>query len=110
MYRRPLPQINLPLVALLLLIATTSSFAQTKCLTADEIKRISDQLDANVSRPFNKKLNDEQIKLAVKQQQRLQNNVADNKSDDTILKNLRASRAQNTNDLCVILKQSGWPT
>src|SRR5438105_1923632 len=97
-------------VALLILIGTTPTFAQAKCLTADEIKRISDQLDANITRPFNKKLSDDLIKLAAKQQQRLQDNVADNKSGDTIIKTLRASREQNTNELCAIVKQYGWPS
>src|SRR5438309_651820 len=93
------------LCGFLILFASTSMFAQTRCLTADEIKRISDQLDANITRPFNKKLSDDLIKLAAKQQQRLQDNVADNKSGDTIIKTLRTSREQNTNELCAIVKQ-----
>src|SRR5258708_34373368 len=97
---RLFPQFLLPLVALLLLVASTSAFAQPRCLTADEVKRISDQLDANVSRPFNKKLSDELGKLALKQQQRLQDNVADNKSGDALIKTIRTSREQNTNELC----------
>ena len=97
-------------IALLILIGMTPTFAQAKCLTADEIKRISDQLDANITRPFNKKLSDDLIKLAAKQQQRLQDNVADNKSGDTIIKTLRTSREQNTNELCAIVKQYGWPS
>src|SRR5256885_6563402 len=52
-----------PLVALLILITSTSAFAQTRCLTADEIKRVSDQIAANDTRPFNKKLSDDLIKL-----------------------------------------------
>src|SRR6266550_2290954 len=98
------------LAALLILIAFTSAFAQARCLTADEIKRISDQLDANITRPFNKKLSDDLIKLAARQQQRLQDNVADNKSGDTIIKTLQTSREQNTNELCAIVKQYGWPS
>jgi len=97
-------------VALLVLIAATSAFAQTRCLTADDVKRIGDQLEANVTRPFNKKLGDELIKLAARQQQRLQDNVADNKSGDAIIKTIRTSREQNTNQLCAIVKQYGWPT
>ena len=98
------------LVALLILFAATSAFTQTRCLNADEIKRFTDQVDANIARPFNKKLSDDLIKLAAKQQQRLQDNVADNKSGETILKTLRTSREQNTNELCEIVKQYGWPT
>ena len=110
MYCRLLPQFNLPLVALLLLVAAISSFAQTRCLTADEIKRVSDQIAANDTRPFNKKLSDDLIKLSAKQQQRLQDNVTDNKSGDTLIDTIRKSREKNTNDLCAIVRQYGWPT
>jgi len=110
MYRRLPPKFNLSLVALLLLVAAISSFAQTKCLTTDEVKRISGQLDTNVSRPFNKNLSDDLIKLGAKQQQRLQDNVTDNKSSDTLIDTIRKSREKNTNDLCAIVKQYGWPT
>ncbi|HEX7721548.1 MAG TPA: DUF6624 domain-containing protein, partial [Pyrinomonadaceae bacterium] len=97
-------------MALLLLVAAISSFAQTRCLTADEIKRVSDQIDANDTRPFNKKLSDDLIKLSAKQQQRLQDNVTDNKSGDTLIDTIKKSREKNTNDLCAIVKQYGWPT
>jgi VWFA-related protein len=99
-----------PLVALLILITSTSAFTQTRCLTADEIKRVSDQIAANDTRPLNKKLSDDLIKLSAKQQQRLQDNVTDNKSGNTLIDTIRKSREKNTNDLCAIVKQYGWPT
>jgi VWFA-related protein len=99
-----------PLVALLILITSTSAFTQTRCLTADEIKRVSDQVAANDTRPLNKKLSDDLIKLSAKQQQRLQDNVTDNKSGNTLIDTIRKSREKNTNDLCAIVKQYGWPT
>ena len=84
--------------------------AQTKCLTADEIKRFTDQVEANSTRPFNKKLNEQLNKLSAKQQERIQNNVSDNKSSETIIKTLRSAQDTNTTELCSILKQYGWPT
>lgn len=110
MYRRLLPQFHLPVVPLLILIGAASAFAQTRCLTADEIKRVGDQIAANDTRPLNKKLSDDLINLSAKQQQRLQNNVTDNKSGDTLIDTIRKSREKNTNDLCAIVKQYGWPT
>src|SRR3989440_8759198 len=98
------------LVALLVLFAATSAFTQSRCLTPDEIKRFTDQVEANIPRPFNDKLSDELIKLAAGQQHRLQDNVADNKSGEAILKTIRTSREQNSNELCTIVKQYGWPT
>jgi len=105
-----LPPIHWTVVPLLILIAAASAFAQTRCLTADEIKRVSDQIAANDTRPFNKKLSDDLIKLSAKQQQRLQDNVTDNKSGDTLINTIKTSREKNTNDLCAIVKQYGWPT
>jgi VWFA-related protein len=110
MFRRFFALYSSGLVAVVILISAPSGFAQTKCLTADEIKQLTDQIGAHTPRPFNQKLSDELNKLAARQQQRIENNVADNKSGDTILKTLRASREQNTGELCSIIKQYGWPT
>src|SRR5436190_4489803 len=96
---------------LLLFVAAAGQLhAQTRCLTPDQIKQFTAQIESNTARSFNKKLNEQLNKLASKQQERVQNNVADNKSDDTILKTLRSARATNTSELCSILKQYGWPT
>jgi len=110
MFRYFLPRVFLIGLAMLFPVAPPRVFAQTKCLTQDEIKRFTDQVEANGLRSFNKKLNEQLNKLAAKQQERLQHNVADNKSDDTILKTLRTARETNTTELCSILKQNGWPT
>jgi len=110
MFCRLFPRSRSGLVAVVVLIGAVSGFAQTKCLTADEIKQFTDQIERNTARPFNEKLSDELNKLAAKQQQRVENNVADNKSGDTILKTLRTAREQNSSELCSIIKQNGWPT
>jgi VWFA-related protein len=110
MFRRLFGLYSSGLVAVVILMGAPSGFAQTKCLTADEIKQLTDQIGAHTARPFNQKLSDELNKLAARQQQRIENNVADNKSGDTILKALRTSREQNTGELCSIIKQYGWPT
>jgi len=110
MFRRWFPTFRSGLVAAVILIGAVSGFAQTRCLTADEVKQFTDQIEANTARPFNQKLSDQLNKLAAKQEQRVENNVADNKSGDTILKTLRTSREQNTGELCSIIKQYGWPT
>jgi len=107
---RLLPPFHLALLSLLILITATSAFAQNKCLTADDIKRVTDQVEANTPRSFNKNLSDELLKLTSKQQQRVQESVEDNKSGDTILQTLRTSREQNTSELCSIIKRYGWPT
>ena len=110
MFRRLFPRSRSGLVAVVVLIGVVPGFAQTKCLTADEIKQFTDQIEGNTAHSFNQKLSDQLNKLAAKQQQRVENNVADNKSGDTILKTLRTAREQNTSELCSIIKQYGWPT
>jgi VWFA-related protein len=110
MFRRLFPPYFPGLVAVVMLIGAAEAFSQTKCLSAGEVKQFTDQINRNTARPFNKKLSDELIKLAARQQQRIENNVADNKSGDKILKNLRTAREQNNSELCSIVKQNGWPT
>jgi VWFA-related protein len=110
MFRYLLPPVFIIIVTMLCAVAPTRVFAQAKCLTAAEIKTFSDQVEGNTTQTFNKKLNEQLNKLAAKQQERIQNNVSDNKSSETILKTLRTARETNTTELCSILKQYGWPT
>jgi len=79
-------------------------------LTADEIKKLTAQVEAKTTRAFDQKLAEQLEKLAGDEQQRVDNKVAENKGGETILKTLRSSREQNTAALCAILKQYGWPT
>ena len=82
------------LLCLLFVCAVTHLYAQTSCLTADEIKKLTAQVEAKTTRPFDQKLAEHLDKIAGKEQQRIENKVADNKSDETILKTLRAARAK----------------
>ena len=109
MHRHSLPPF-LILTAAMCAAVATSTFAQTKCLTADELKQITTQIEANTTRPFNKKLSQQLDKLVSKQRERVQNKIAENKSEDTIINTLRTARETNTTELCTILKQYGWPT
>jgi VWFA-related protein len=110
MFRHLFQRVSIASAAILCGIAVTPMFAQTKCLSQDEVKNITAQIEANTARPFNKKLNEQLNKLASKHQGRIQDNVADNKNEDTILKTLRSARETNTSELCNILKEYGWPT
>src|ERR1043166_6940374 len=108
MLRNSLPLYLVVILAIVLI--GSSARAQTRCLTAEEVKKFTDQINEDTKRPFEKKLSEQLNKLAAKEQQRVENNVADNKSDATILKTLRTAREQNTNELCSLIKQYGWPT
>src|SRR5437764_15074851 len=99
-----LPRVVFIMVTLSSSLGATRVLAQTRCLNENEIKRFTDQVEAGMARPFNKKLNEQLNKLANKQQERIQNNVADNKSSEAILKTLRSARDWNTDESCSILK------
>src|SRR6476620_8380491 len=105
MRRLFLPPVFLLIVAMSSSLGASSVRAQTRCLTQDEIKRLTDQVDSNTTRPFNKKLNQQLTKLDDKTRGRIQNNVSNNNSSETILKTLRAEREANTAELCSIIKQ-----
>jgi VWFA-related protein len=109
--RRPfLPPVVLLVVVMSSSLGASNVLAQTRCLTQDEIKRLTDRVESNTTRPFDKKLSQQLTKLDDKTRARIQNNVANNKSSETILKTLRAEREANTAELCSIIKQYGWPT
>jgi VWFA-related protein len=109
MNRRSKHFLTAQLVAFTLFLSFQSSRAQDNCLSADDIKKMQAQLKSPPDVTFNKKLHDELLKLRKKDHERVQDAIADRKPDN-ILDRLRDSRSQNSDSLCVILKQYGWPT
>lgn len=97
------------LIAFAAFVWAQSSQAQDNCLNADDIKKMQAQLKSPPDVTFNKKLHDELLKLRKKDHERVKDAISDRKPDN-ILDRLRESRTQNSDNLCVILKQYGWPT
>ena len=58
----------------------------------------------------NKKLREQLLKLAEKDQQRLRNILGETRKSDDLLKEMRTNREKNTLSLCPIVKEYGWPT
>src|SRR5262245_32233874 len=87
-----------------------SAFGQSRCLDKSEVKKMLDQFGQQSSTPLNKKLRDRLIKLKQTDEKRLQAAVDENKSVDTMAKNANATREKASNELCEILKTSGWPS
>src|SRR5258705_7568339 len=108
MNRRSKHFLNTLLIAVVILVCVQSSRAQD-CVNVDDIKKMQAQLKSPPDVTFNKKLHDELLKLRKKDHERVQDAIADRKPDN-ILDRLRDSRSQNSDSLCVILKQYGWPT
>ena len=59
---------------------------------------------------FNKKLQDELVKLASKSQERIYDFVAEKHQNEDSQKRNDEARQQNNARLCQILKEFGWPT
>lgn len=109
MHRRLKHFLTALLIAVTLLLSFQSARAQNNCLSPEELKRMQAQLKSPPDVPFNKKLHDELLRLWQKDHDRVKEAIADRKPDD-ILDRLRDSRNQNADNLCLILKEYGWPT
>jgi len=107
-----------PLAKTLRLFLVISSFfvcaqptpAQDRCLTPEEIRKITEQAGGSANVTLNKKLRDQLLKLKENAQQRLDEDIIDNKKPEALIKRMREFRDKNTARLCAILKQYGWPT
>lgn len=84
--------------------------AQDRCLTPEEIKKITEQAGGSANVTLNKKLRDQLLKLKENAQQRLDEDLNDNKKPEALIKRMREFRDKNTARLCAIVKQYGWPT
>jgi VWFA-related protein len=81
-----------------------------RCLSNDDVKKMLAQLNSNQNVALNKKLRDELLKLKERNQQKLDDDIRDNRKPDELIKRIRATREKNNVQLCSILKQNGWPT
>lgn len=91
-------------------LPVVSLFAQTKCLSPDEAKAMLDQLNSPRQVAFNKKLQDELVKIAGKSEKRVYNSVEENRPKDNSQQRVDEARQQDNARLCQILKEFGWPT
>ena len=109
MHQRPKHFLAVLLITVVTFWWVQSSQAQVNCLAADDIKKMEAQLKSPPGVAYNKKLHDELLQLQKKDQGRVRDAVSDRKPDN-ILERLRESRVKNSDNLCLILKEYGWPT
>lgn len=83
---------------------------ETRCLSKEDIKNMLANVSSSQTVTLNKKLRDELLKLRYQNQQRLDDDIRGNLKPDELLKRMKASRAKNTAQVCLILRQYGWPT
>lgn len=99
------------------LVATFSVFlwsqlvsGQASCVTADEVKAMLTQVNSSQNAAFDQDLQKELLKLKSNAVRRVENAVAGYEKDDTLRKQIRQDREDNTAQLCRILKKYGWPS
>src|SRR5687768_42597 len=92
------------------LFCTLSAAAQAPCLNDADLKRMLAQVESPQNVSLNKKLQEKLLKLREKDQNRLRDNILENRKGEDMLKRMRKSREKNTIELCPILKEFGWPT
>ncbi len=97
-------------LAVLTLAGATSLRAQTKCLSDDEIKRITAQAKSSQPETFNQELQTKLLKLKEKSRKQFDDTFAERRNDDALNQRMRESREKNSEGLCPILKQYGWPS
>jgi len=105
---RTTPTVFLAIISLLLCLQ--SVVGQTSCLSSDDLKKMLVQLNSAQTVSPNKKLREQLLKLAEKDQLRLRNILGETRKSDDLLKEMRTNREKNTLSLCPIVKEYGWPT
>jgi VWFA-related protein len=105
---RTFPTVSIAIVSLFLCLHSVAG--QNSCLSSDDVKRMLVQLNSSQNVSPNKKLREEVLKLAEKDQERLRNTIGETKKSEDLLKRMRTNREKNTLSLCPIVKEYGWPT
>ncbi|HSK64967.1 MAG TPA: VWA domain-containing protein [Pyrinomonadaceae bacterium] len=97
------------LAGVLILCGAGATKAQS-CLTPEDVKRLETRVQSGSPAKYDKKLNEELIKMAKKQREMLQQVVAKDQSKKSDQDKLHKLYEEDTARLCEILKDSGWPT
>jgi len=68
------------------------------------------QVNSRPQEQLNKNLRNDLLKLKEKSQERVNNDIRENRKGNELIERMRATRAENSAKLCKILKQYGWPS
>ena len=96
------------ILPIFLLAAASTLFAQSSCLTSDDIKVMLDRVNAGQPATLNKKLEENLVKLATKHRQLLEEAIRDN--NDSAQRHLNEDKEKSGPKFCQLIKQYGWPT
>src|SRR5262245_23475211 len=96
------------IIPIFLLAAASTLFAQSSCLTSDDIKAMLDRVNSGQPATLNKKLEENLVKLATKHRELLEESIREN--NENAQKHLNEEKAKSGLKFCQLIKQYGWPT
>src|ERR1041384_3041476 len=93
------------------LLAGLSVVTQAQsCITQDDVKQMLARIDSSPTTTFNKKLNEELFKMAIKENELLREFVEKDQTKNSDKEKLKKTYEDHSARLCQILKTNGWPT
>lgn len=90
-------------------IGSIATKAQS-CVTAEDVKQMVARVESGSPAKYDKKLNEQLVKMAEKHRELLQQIVAEDQKKKSDQDKLRKLNGENTAKLCEILKANGWPS
>jgi VWFA-related protein len=90
-------------------IGSTATNAQS-CVTPEEVKQMAARVESGTNAKYDKKLNEELLKMAQNHRELLQQIVDEDQKKKSDQDKLRKLNEKNTTKLCEILKKNGWPS
>lgn len=98
------------LLAVVLIVCGSVATKAQSCVTPEELKQMQARVEAASQAKYDKKLNEQLLKMAEKHRELLQQIVAEDQKKKSDQDKLRQLNEKNTAKFCEILKTSGWPS
>lgn len=98
------------LLAVVLIACGSVATKAQSCVTPDDVKQMTARVESAPGAKYDKKLNEELLKMAEKHRELLQQIVASDQKKQSDQDKLRKLNEKNAARFCQILKVSGWPS
>jgi VWFA-related protein len=98
------------IVAVVLIVCGANATQAQSCLTAEDVQQMLARVASAPAVKYDKKLNEELVKIAQKQRELLKQVVARDQAKNSDQQKLHKLYEKDTARFCQILKTSGWPT
>ena len=98
------------LLAVVLIACGSVATKAQSCVTPEDVKQMTARVESAPGAKYDKKLNEELLKMAEKHRELLQQIVASDQKKQSDQDKLRKLNEKNAARFCQILKASGWPS